>query len=552
MPSIARHLLDGSTYRRLLFVLSGLPLGIVSLVVLTVGWSLCVGFLLTPLVLVIPLGAAALMRGLAGGEAAIARGLLDVEISGPGFPHWEGRYWRFFGAMLGAPFWRALIYLLIRALVGIALGALILGLLAAGAALTVAPAWVPFTNGETHIGSWHPHTLAQSLVLIPIGLALLPATLLSASAIASGVFRPLASSLLGGGPGAEESRARRDGALSRTAPPGQALRLHAVVDATLVVVLVVIWALSSGKYFWPVWVISALACALAIHAWFVLLADRPQLIRRFGGSRALAGTVGAGTAIGLYQIAIWASAGGGYFWPKWPIATIALIIAIQALVVRLSSRNQAQLAERVETLETSRAGAVDAQESALRRIERDLHDGAQARLVALGMSLGMAEHRLAEDPARAGELLAEARIDAEEALRELRDLARGIHPPVLSDRGLEAAVGALATATPMSVTIVAEVPERLAPPVETAAYFVAAEAIANAAKHAHAKHLEIRMIRTARALELEVQDDGCGGANAHGAGLTGLRHRVEALDGSLEVTSPPGGPTTIRAEIPCE
>src|SRR5262249_35563507 len=156
--------------------------------------------------------------------------------------------------------------------------------------------------------------------------------------------------------------------------------------------------------------------------------------------------------------------------------------------------------------------------------------GAQARLVALGMSLGMAEQKLAEDPDRAGELLAEARVGAEHALRELRDLARGIHPPVLADRGLAAALQSLASAAPMTVTVPVALDTRPEPAVETAAYFVAAEALANAAKHARASHMDIRITHTGAALELEVVDDGVGGANPNGTGILGMRRRVEALD----------------------
>ena len=150
-----------------------------------------------------------------------------------------------------------------------------------------------------------------------------------------------------------------------------------------------------------------------------------------------------------------------------------------------------ELEERIDRLETTRAGAVDEQESELRRIERDLHDGAQARLVALGMSLGMAEQTIAENPERAGELLAEARVGAEQALKELRDLARGIHPPVLSDRGLEAALGALVSSNPLPVSVSRDACGQTPPVVESAAYFVVAEALANAGKYANATRIEI-------------------------------------------------------------
>jgi signal transduction histidine kinase len=550
MAGLAHRLVDGSTYRRLLYVLSALPLGHIWLIALIVGWSMCVAFAITPLVIVFLLVVAAMTRGIAALEVAIARPLLGVEIAGARFPRWEGRFWRFFRAMLGAAFWRAQAYLLIRAFIGVALAAVVLGLLVAGLALSFAPAWVPFVSGGARLGFWRPHTFAQSLVLVPVGLAMLPATVLLAAAIAE-LFGPLASSLLRGEMGADSGSQGADHGSPASAATGHTLKLHAAVDAGVIASVVLIWALTSAGYFWPVWVILPLAVALAIHAWFVLMAEHPSLLGRLGGNRVLAGSIGIGIAVGLYLIAVWAITGAGYFWPVWAILGIAVIIGLQAAVVLLSSPDQAQMAERIETLESSRAGAVDVQESALRRIERDLHDGAQARLVALGMNLGMAEHKLAEDPTRAGELLAEARVDAEAALRELRDLARGIHPPVLADRGLEAAVSALAGATPLHVTLAVDVPERPAPAVESAAYFVVAEALANAAKHADAERLDIRIARVNDALELVVQDDGHGGADAGGAGLTGLRHRVEALDGSLHVTSPPGGPTVVRAEIPC-
>jgi signal transduction histidine kinase len=211
-----------------------------------------------------------------------------------------------------------------------------------------------------------------------------------------------------------------------------------------------------------------------------------------------------------------------------------------------------QLAERVEVLTTTRAGAVDAQAAELQRIERDLHDGAQARLVALAMNLGMAEDKFDTDPAQARELLAEARGEARTALTELRDLARGIHPPILSDRGLTAAVTALAARSPLSVTIEAdELKERQPPAVEAAAYFLVAEALANAAKHSRALRVLVVLRRDGERLHVEVADDGLGGADPNGSGLLGLRRRIEALDGKLQLVSPPGGGTTLHAEIPC-
>jgi signal transduction histidine kinase len=253
----------------------------------------------------------------------------------------------------------------------------------------------------------------------------------------------------------------------------------------------------------------------------------------------------------LFLTGVWAASGGGYFWPVWPLLVGLIAVGANAAALLLTGDRSA-LTARISTLEESRAGAVDVQEAELRRIERDLHDGAQARLVALGMSLGMAEQKLASEPEAAAELLADARAGAGEALRELRDLARGIHPPVLADRGLDAAVRALAAASPVSVTVSATVPERPKPPVESAAYFVVAEALANAGKHSGARRVDVRILSGDGVLSVEVHDDGAGGADPAGGGLSGLRRRVEALDGSLRVISPPGGPTTIRAELPCE
>jgi signal transduction histidine kinase len=223
----------------------------------------------------------------------------------------------------------------------------------------------------------------------------------------------------------------------------------------------------------------------------------------------------------------------------------ALLLAVHA-IVEVTRRG-----ERISELEMTRAGAVEQQETDLERIERDLHDGAQARLVALGMSLGMAEQKLASDPEGAREMLADARRGAHEALEELRDLARGIHPPVLADRGLEAAIAALASRTPLHVRVTVDLDKRPAAPVESAAYFIVAEALANVGKHARAEHVDIAVRRRGGALVVEVVDDGVGGAERAGSGLQGLVRRVEALDGSLELLSPAGGPTTVRAVMPC-
>jgi signal transduction histidine kinase len=559
MRAVGRTLTAAATYRRLLFLLSGLPLGVAWFAVLVAGWSVCAGLAITPLVIPLLIGLALATRALAAVEAAVAERLLGVAVNATPVRPPGGAFWARFRALLGPAFWRAQAYLLIRALAGFSLAVALLGLLAGALALLFAPAWLPFVHEGAQLGIWRPHTFIQSLALVPLGLFLLPAVILTGSWVA-GAFRPLVVALLADRRGADgETPAGRDPSVGRPAGdrrrpasrPGRALAAHAAVETGIVAVLVLIWALTSRGYVWPVWAALPFALALAIHGWFVLLGARPALVRRLGGSRALAGTVGVALAGVLFLVAIWAITGHGYFWPQWPMLAAAIIVGVYAATVLLASPAQAELSERIDTLESTRAGAVDVQDSELRRIERDLHDGAQARLVALGMSLGMAEQKLAQDPERAGELLAEARVDAEAALRELRDLARGIHPPVLADRGLEAAVGALANTSAVRVTLSATVAERPSSAVESAAYFVVAEALANASKHAGAERLDIRIARIGERLVVEIEDDGSGNADPGGAGLVGLRHRVEALDGSLRVTSPPGGPTIVRAELPC-
>jgi signal transduction histidine kinase len=232
-------------------------------------------------------------------------------------------------------------------------------------------------------------------------------------------------------------------------------------------------------------------------------------------------------------------------------AVKAMATAHGALALALLGPSDSQLRARVEALQASRDRAVDSAEAERRRIERDLHDGAQQRLVALAMDLGMARAKLETDPAAATALVGEAHEEAKRALAELRDLARGIHPAVLADRGLDAAISALAARSPVPVGV--EVATgRLPGPVESTAYFVVAEALTNAAKHARAAEIGVRIARHRDLLIVEVADDGAGGADpAKGSGLRGLADRVAAVDGRLTVTSPSGGPTVIRAELPC-
>ncbi|MBL1096916.1 sensor histidine kinase [Streptomyces coffeae] len=218
----------------------------------------------------------------------------------------------------------------------------------------------------------------------------------------------------------------------------------------------------------------------------------------------------------------------------------------------LAPTPQMTLAARVRRLTETRHDAVDTSAAELRRIERDLHDGAQARLVAMGMSLGTIEALIEKDPAKAKELLAAARTDSAEALTELRDLVRGIHPPVLAERGLGDAVRALGLRMTIPVEVDVELPGRADEPVESAAYFAVSEVLTNAAKHSGATRMWVDLQHDGGTLRIVVTDDGHGGARiAPGGGLSGVERRLGTFDGIFAVSSPPGGPTMVTMEIPC-
>ena len=233
------------------------------------------------------------------------------------------------------------------------------------------------------------------------------------------------------------------------------------------------------------------------------------------------------------------------------------LVSAAAAAAALAMDNErlgAELRARVDELEDSRARMVQAALAERRRLERDLHDGAQQRLVALALQVNLARAKVAADPDAAGALLDGARDELRLALEGLRELARGIHPAVLTDRGLDAAIEALAARSPTPVEVVGLPAERLPVPVEAAAYFVVSESLANLAKHAGATHATVRVARENGGAVVEVRDDGRGGAcldAGTGTGLRGLADRLCFLDGRLEIESPPGGGTLVRASIPC-
>ena len=235
-----------------------------------------------------------------------------------------------------------------------------------------------------------------------------------------------------------------------------------------------------------------------------------------------------------------------------PQVTRGLAVADAALARRLLGP-PGGLAARVAELELSRERVVDAAEAERRRIERDLHDGAQQRLVAVAMELGRAKARFSDDIDAARDLVDSAHAQAKAALTELRDLVRGVHPPVLSDRGLDAALSGLAARSPVPVEVHVDMPVRPKPVVEAVAYFVVAEALTNVAKHSRASQAKVVVEGHGYpgTLVVVISDDGIGGADANGAGLSGLASRVSGVDGRLTVESPDGGPTIIAAELPC-
>ncbi|MFH8785430.1 sensor histidine kinase [Streptomyces roseoverticillatus] len=245
-----------------------------------------------------------------------------------------------------------------------------------------------------------------------------------------------------------------------------------------------------------------------------------------------------------------------------PLLRADFLLAKQLLQPTHATLRERELARRVDRLTESRHDAVDSSAAELRRIERDLHDGAQARLVAMGMSLGTIEALIEKDPARAKKLVAAARADSAEALTELRDLVRGIHPPVLAERGLGDALRALALRMPLPVEVDVELAGRAEEPVETAAYFAVSEVLTNAAKHSGARQVWLDVHHAEGTLRISVTDDGRGGAGVPaggaagaerpaGSGLAGIERRIGTLDGVLAVSSPVGGPTLVTMEIPC-
>jgi signal transduction histidine kinase len=326
---------------------------------------------------------------------------------------------------------------------------------------------------------------------------------------------------------------------------GQPLRTYAQPVAAVAALFVLIFGLSVTTF--PAWPMGALRTGAVLLGLGLLagwLADG-EAVRR------LAQPVAGVAAVLLLARGLSDTPG---LTPGWLLWTMALVLGLGLVAGPLGHRSgwprEKFLSERVDQLFRTRSGALNVQASELRRIERDLHDGAQVQLVALSMKLGRAEDRYRNDPETAA-LLREAREDAAAAIREFERARRGIAPPVLTDRGLEAAVRSLAQRSGSEVTVRGELQRRPQPAAETAAYFVVAESLTNTAKHATGSRVEVRLDQRGGDLFVEVTDFGPGGADPAGGGLTGLLQRVEALDGTFHVTSPAGVGTQVEAVLPC-
>ncbi|WP_232377972.1 sensor histidine kinase [Micromonospora humida] len=378
------------------------------------------------------------------------------------------------------------------------------------------------------------------LVLFPLTVALLVVLAAPAGRATGAVHRRLASRLLGVPVQAPPPRpSRRPGALVTDGPGWRACG-YALLKLPLAV------PQGYGLFCYVVGPVN-----LSYPLWWPLFRNHPPGTR-LGPVWALTpfGPMGARTIAGAFLIA---AAGLAMLLVAPTLLRIGTTADLAAMRWLLGPR---RLAERVRQLQVSRAQAIDDAATMMRRLERDLHDGAQIRLATLAMNLGMATEKLGVDGpppdlVQARELVALAHRGAKDALADLRDLVRGIHPPAL-DNGLGDALATLASSSALPVTVTVELPDRPAPAIETIVYFCAAELLANAAKHSHATRVRLGVVGTGRSLTLGVTDDGTGGADPDGPGLTGLARRITVVDGRMRVHSPAGGPTRVEIELPTQ
>jgi signal transduction histidine kinase len=536
--------------RDLLFHLGGIATSTFALAFWITGVVTSLSMAITYFGLVVALGTLLVCRWFARLERRRAGIVLGAPIP-ERYPRLQRARWtaRLYALMGDRTIWRDFAWTGLSGIVGMTLSVVAVSLWGAVLQLVTLPVWYWAVPGGSDFGIVQVDTLPLALAAALVGLALAPVAgyLGRALTVAEIAFmRWLLAPRLGHD---EALAASTDDPPRSDQPLALPLALHVSISLLIGLVVTLIWGATGLGYFWPIWVWLGLALLVALD--LVTLrgqAAAPGPRRRLQVHAELTATVAA------LLVILWLLTGMVRFWPFWSLLGLGVALAVHAMVVHrdrlpLRAREQ-ELAERVDVLTRTRKGALDVQAAELRRIERDLHDGAQARLVSLSMQLGRAEERVADQPEVAA-LLRRAREDAGAAIAELRDLARGIAPPILADRGLAAAVQALTRRVPVPVTVDADPGLRLLPVVETAAYFVAAEALTNVAKHGGGAGARVVVRRVDDQLVVEVADDGPGGADPDGGGLTGLRHRVEALDGTLTVTSPAGGGTTVRAELPC-
>jgi signal transduction histidine kinase len=550
-PSVARTTLERAAFDAL-YLTRGLGTSVLALALWIAALSLSVSLALFVVGLPVMLFSAMAFRWLAGLDRRNAALVLGRPLAGRYDDHRRDQFLGRLSATLhDRQTWRDLEWLIVHSVVGLVFGAAAIGLIAQVLGTVTLPLWYWAIPGGVQWGGssglWEIDSLWEALVVVPLALPLAAITVMLLRVMALTQAR-LASTLLGeSGATALWPADATGGAARPRRDPGRALPLHLAVASFAGFTSTLIWGLTGG-YFWPMWVWLGLGISVAFHAVAV------QALRAAGDPVAgFLAKVEFCVVIAGICFAVWALSGGGYLWPVWPVIGMSAALGLRALFLfrhRLPWVREQALVERVDQLTRTRRGALDVQDSELRRIERDLHDGAQARLVALSMQLGRAEARLEDHPELA-DLVRQARGEASAAIAELRDLARGIAPPVLVARGLEAAIDALGRRAMTAVTVDAGIDRRPPAVIETAAYFVVAEALTNVAKHAPQATAHVELGLNDERLLIEVSDDGPGGADPHGGGLTGLRHRVEALDGTLRVSSPAGGPTIIRAELPC-
>ena len=417
-------------------------------------------------------------------------------------------------------------------------GLTLAGLMLAGLFLLLVPLMAAFLAavgaGVVIVGNGAPrdHRIVLGLALLAAGLFvvrfLVPAALLASRRLAN-----LTRRLAGEWSGVEIAVPYQPPPSSSSAKlPFRSRLLWLVSDPATWRDL--LWMTVNATAGWAIALLPAVLAGIGLIE-FIYPATQPNMGARLGNSRA------ALLAIGIAFVLAGAASA------QW------LLRAYFGLArSMLAPTGQAELALRVHHLAQTRSETLDSGAAEIRRIERDLHDGAQARLVAMGMTLGAAEELIDSNPAAARALLAEAREASARALAELRALVRGAHPPVLADRGLADAVRALALDSGLNVDVTAGLPGRPQAPVESAAYFAVSELLANVSKHANARQTWIDVRHERGMLRVDVTDDGHGGADpGRGSGLHGIERRLAAFDGILALNSPPGGPTVATMEIPC-